>query len=88
MNRRTLLAAAAALPLLPQAARAQAWPSRPIRVIVPFGAGGVADLTMRTVAQHLPARLGQPVVIENRPARAASLRPRRSCSSRPTATRC
>lgn len=67
MNRRTLLAAAAALPLLPQAARAQAWPSRPIRVIVPFGAGGVADLTMRTVAQHLPARLGQPVVIENRP---------------------
>ncbi|MFN6954564.1 MAG: Bug family tripartite tricarboxylate transporter substrate binding protein [Acetobacteraceae bacterium] len=67
MNRRTLLAAAAALPLLPATARAQAWPSRPIRVIVPFGAGGVADLTMRTVAQHLPARLGQPVVVENRP---------------------
>ena len=67
MNRRTLLGAAAALPLLPNVARAQAWPSRPIRVIVPFGAGGVADLTMRTVAQHLPERLGQPVVIENRP---------------------
>ena len=67
MNRRSLLAAATALPLLPRAAAAQAWPSRPIRVIVPFGAGGVADLTMRTVAQHLPARLGQPVVVENRP---------------------
>jgi tripartite-type tricarboxylate transporter receptor subunit TctC len=66
MNRRSLLAAAAALPLLPRVAAAQAWPSRPIRVIVPFGAGGVADLTMRTVAQQLPARLGQPVVVENR----------------------
>lgn len=67
MNRRTLLGAAAALPLLPGAVHAQAWPTRPVRVIVPFGAGGVADLTMRTVAQHLPERLGQPVVIENRP---------------------
>lgn len=67
MNRRTLLGAAAALPLLPGTVHAQAWPARPVRVIVPFGAGGVADLTMRTVAQHLPERLGQPVVIENRP---------------------
>lgn len=67
MNRRTLLGAAAALPLLPGTVHAQAWPTRPVRVIVPFGAGGVADLTMRTVAQHLPERLGQPVVIENRP---------------------
>jgi tripartite-type tricarboxylate transporter receptor subunit TctC len=67
MNRRTLLAAAAALPALPRAGLAQPWPTRPIRVIVPFGAGGVADLTMRTVAQSLPARLGQPVVVENRP---------------------
>lgn len=67
MNRRTLLGAAAALPLLPGPVHAQGWPTRPVRVIVPFGAGGVADLTMRTVAQHLPERLGQPVVIENRP---------------------
>jgi tripartite-type tricarboxylate transporter receptor subunit TctC len=43
------------------------YPTRPIRVIVGFGAGGVADLTIRTIGQHLSERLGQPVVIDNRP---------------------
>jgi tripartite-type tricarboxylate transporter receptor subunit TctC len=43
------------------------YPARPIRVIVGFGAGGVADLTIRTIGQHLSERLGQPVVIDNRP---------------------
>lgn len=43
------------------------FPSRPLRVLVPFGAGGVADLTARVVAQHMAGTLGQPVVIENRP---------------------
>lgn len=48
-------------------ARSQAFPSRPLKIIVPFGAGGVADLTARTVAQKLALSLGQPVVIENKP---------------------
>lgn len=60
--------AALALPLLAALpARAQSFPSRPIRVIVPFAAGGVADLTARAVGSRMAERLGQPVVIDNRP---------------------
>lgn len=53
--------------LLAQGAVAQTFPSRPLKIVVPFGAGGVADLTARTVAQSLTVSLGQPVVIENKP---------------------
>lgn len=68
MRRRLLLGTALALPLI-GAARAQAaWrPERPIRMLVPFAAGGVADLTARAVASRIAERLGQPVVIDNRP---------------------
>lgn len=52
----------------PQAAFAQSgYPNKPIRLIVGFGAGGLADITMRIVAEKLGERLGQRVVIENRP---------------------
>jgi len=44
-----------------------AWPARPVRIIVPFGAGGLADVTMRIAAEQLDKNLGQPVIIENRP---------------------
>ncbi len=46
---------------------ASEFPSRPVRIIVPFGAGGLADVTMRLAGEHLSLALEQPVVIENRP---------------------
>ncbi len=66
MNRRALLATLAMAPL---AARAQpAWaPDKPIKLIVPFAAGGSTDITARLLAQALSDKLGQPMVIENRP---------------------
>jgi tripartite-type tricarboxylate transporter receptor subunit TctC len=67
MKRRTLLASAgAAAVALTAAARAQAWPSRPITMYVPFPAGGPADMFGRILARGMSVELGQQVVIENR----------------------
>jgi len=52
---------------LAQAQTLAAFPSKPLRIVVPFGAGGVADLTVRTVAQKMGEGLGQPIVIDNKP---------------------
>lgn len=53
--------------LLAHGAVAQTFPNKPVRIVVPFGAGGVADLTARTVGQKLSESLGQPVIIDNKP---------------------
>jgi len=70
MNRRRFLRVvrlAAFASALPRIAVAQAYPSRPVRWIVPFPAGGSTDLVARLMAEWLAARLGQPFVIENKP---------------------
>src|SRR4051794_19692069 len=69
-TRRQVLKTAAAAVALPQLARsgfAQTYPSRPIRMNVGFPPGGAADIVARVVGQGLSVRLGQPIVIENRP---------------------
>jgi tripartite-type tricarboxylate transporter receptor subunit TctC len=68
-SRRAVLQSAAgavASPLIALTARAQSYPARPIRWVVPFPPGGATDLVARVVSQWLSERLGQPVVIENR----------------------
>jgi len=60
-------AGAAALPALPRIARAQAYPTRPVRIIVPFAPAGSSDIVARLIGQWLSERLGQQFVIDNRP---------------------
>jgi tripartite-type tricarboxylate transporter receptor subunit TctC len=64
-GRRTALAALA-LPALAGTARAQAFPDQPLRMIVPFAAGGPADIIARVVARTMSERLGRPIVVESR----------------------
>ncbi|MFT4266017.1 MAG: tripartite tricarboxylate transporter substrate binding protein [Xenophilus sp.] len=70
MNKRhflhSLLGAAALYPLSPTYA-SEAWPTRPVRVVVPFPPGGGTDIVARALGQKLSDRLGQPVVIDNKP---------------------
>lgn len=63
IHRRTFLAAGAALAL---PAAAQSYPTRPVRIVVPYPAGGVSDAIARAMAEQLAQRLGQPFVVENK----------------------
>ena len=62
-----LAAGTAALPFVARIARAQAYPARPVRIIVPFAAGGGTDITARVLAQWLSEHMGQQFIVENRP---------------------
>lgn len=66
LNRRQALVAALALAAVP-GAHAQAFPSKPIRILVGYSAGGAVDIIARTLGQHLQASLGQAVIVENKP---------------------
>lgn len=67
MKRRHLLGSAAALALAPAIARAQAYPDKPIRLIVPYAPGGATDTSARIAAEYLTTRFGQQVLVENKP---------------------
>lgn len=67
MNRRELMTALAGAMLLPETAFAQTYPSRAIKIIVPFGPGGSGDISARMIGKQIEDKIGQPVVVDNRP---------------------
>ena len=78
MKKRTLIksigiAIGFGLSLAGQSAMAQAFPARPIRMVVPFPAGAATDLAARLVGQQLSTSLGQPVVVDNKPGAGGSI---------------
>jgi tripartite-type tricarboxylate transporter receptor subunit TctC len=66
MNRRAMVAASAALGLFGRHALAQQWPSKPLRIVVPYPPGGSSDIIARAISQPLSEALGQSVIVENK----------------------
>jgi len=79
LTRRAAIGAA----LLPFAARAQAFPDRPVRLLVGFPPGGVTDIVGRVVAEGMARQLGQPVVVENRPGAAGNIAAQQTARAAP-----
>ena len=73
MKLRTMTAALMALAALGGAARAQDWPTKPIKIITGFAAGGIGDLGARLLADHITRTTGQQAVVENRTGAAGTL---------------
>jgi len=67
MNRRNALALLGALPLVSTARAQDSWPTKPVRVVVPFGPGGSGDIVSRIVAHELEKMAGQPFIVDNKP---------------------
>src|SRR5262249_2285913 len=68
-----VLSALAGIALASEPIVAADWPSRPVTIVVPFGAGGNTDMMARLAAQHLSAKFGQSFVVENRPSAGGAL---------------
>ena len=83
-----LAAGAAALPAVSRFASAQAYPTRPVRLVVGFPPGGATDIVARLMGQWLSERLGQPFIIENRPGAGGNIATQAVINAPPTATRC
>ena len=83
-----LAAGVVALPSVSRVARADAYPTKPVRLMNGFAAGGTADIFARLMGQWLSERLGQQFLTENRTVQRAILPPKRSFGHLQTATRC
>jgi tripartite-type tricarboxylate transporter receptor subunit TctC len=79
----SLLIGAAALPIVPPFARADTFPARPVHIVVGFPPGGVGDIAPRLIAPSLQQRLGQPVVVDNRPGAGGNLATEAAVEARP-----
>lgn len=66
LNRRKVLASSIALGMVSTGVRAQAWPAKPIRIVVPYPPGGSSDIIARAISQPLSDALGQPVIVDNK----------------------
>ncbi|WP_158295451.1 Bug family tripartite tricarboxylate transporter substrate binding protein [Crenalkalicoccus roseus] len=85
-GRRALLAAAATALAAPRPHAEEVWPSRPVRIVIPFAPGGPIDTIGRLLAEHLRERLGQPFVVENRSGAGGSIGLRAVVQSPPDGT--
>jgi len=89
LNRRSLAAVVLSCTALAGiSVHAQRYPSKPIKIVVPFAAGGAVDAVARIVGQRLAEQLNQPVIVDNKPGGHANIAPISSPSRHRMATRC